>query len=803
MFRQFVSKIRSGLSFSNLVGTISMTDEQEKRLNQAQLRNVTDMTSITVLANLLNVAVLVLTFWATDLSRLITLWGTIMCAVLAYIVFKHVRHIPGAMTNVDPERGLSNFTRGATILGFLWGIVPLFVLPFADNVGFTAVGMLLTGTMFGGVLLIGRIPAAAMGLVMPIIVGILVGLQFQQDPHTDLLSIMALAYAGVLYFASRMIYTQFAQQHLGREALEEQTELIEILLSDFEENTSDWLWETNAEGVFTPLTPDKANQVRQNTQVSDSNTLIALAENKEGGNELIDAIAAQRPFKDFVIKACNSPAKWLSVTGKPIFTQGVFHGYRGVASDVTQAKTSEERLAFLAHFDTLTQLPNRSSLADRLNEISSDTSAWDGEYALAWLDLDNFKWVNDTLGHQAGDEILRGVAVRLRKFAQDEGLLARISGDEFAVIEKFHDSDGLTSRMDALVEVLSEPYNISGSSVLCRASIGVKVIGGSGFDADNVLKHADLALYTAKEHDKGSWALFDQKLEDKARSMRELEVDLNNALERNELRIYFQPIVDAHSHEVVACETLLRWQHPRKGLLTPAAFIQFAEDSGVITRLGDWVIRQALSEARRLPDHIRIAVNISPLQIHSAGLVPTIINSLATNGIDPSRLELEITESVMISDTEFTMQRLQQLKDLGLRIALDDFGTGFSSMSYLRKFPFDKLKVDKSFTEELETHADTRAITQATLQLAKALGMRCTGEGVETPKQGEFLRDHGCDELQGYMFSRPQPLESLGHMIDLKDLPLEATNESVVALSQPAPAPVETVKTDIKKASAS
>jgi len=321
--------------------------------------------------------------------------------------------------------------------------------------------------------------------------------------------------------------------------------------------------------------------------------------------------------------------------------------------------------------------------------------------------------------------------------------------------------------VETLSVELARPYLLMGSSARCSASVGVRLFDAYTPDSETLLKHADLALYQAKSNGRSGWCLFTPDLELKARARREIEQDLQRALENNELVVYFQPQIDAKTRELVGCEALLRWAHPKKGLIYPGDFIEAAEDSGLITRLGDWVIRAALEQAKRLPDSVSVAVNISPLQVHSANLFPTIVNALAVNDLDPSRLDLEITESVLMTDTDFTLERLHQLKKLGVRISLDDFGTGFSSLSYLRNFPFDKIKIDKSFISDMETSEDSRAITVATLGLAKALGLRCTAEGVETEYQSKFLSDNGCDELQGFFISRAQPIENLAHLVDI------------------------------------
>lgn len=750
----------------------ALTDEQVTALKREQLKSMSELTNIIVLGCALNAAVLVFLSNSSSLANMMIWWGAIMATVLTYVLIVHMRSSNKNRFENKPYEHLSRFIRGATSVGVLWAMVPMIAIPLSGDAGFAEVGIVMVAMMFGGVLFIGRIPEAAMGLVLPIVVGMLIGLQFLQDPSTNLISIIILTYAAVLYFASRLAYTQFVNQFLDKLALEDQTEVIGLLLRDFEENTSDWLWETDASGIIRPLASEFGlSNTTNDFLLSGTNIKDVFAQANAIG-ELETAFTKVQPFRDLSLNIeIDGIIRWISVTGKPVYEKSVLVGFRGVATDVTEAKETQDRIDFLAHYDSLTQLPNRATLKAKLRDLLAETKLWESDYALVWVDLDNFKWVNDTLGHQTGDDVLKNAAARLTQFTGDTSMVARISGDEFAVICENSGYKDLCEKMDDLIKALSEPYSIWGTSVLCRASLGVKVMTQSQSDVNPLLKHAELALHSAKDNERGSWALFDQKLENYAKSQHELQADLENAIERGELRLFFQPTVDATTHDVVGCETLIRWQHPRKGLVSPEAFIEFAEETGMISRIGDWVIRQALYEAQRLPDHIRIAVNISPLQLRNTNIVQTIVNALATNGIAANRLELEITESVMMTDTEFTMQRLRQLKDLGLRIALDDFGTGFSSLSYLREFPFDKLKIDKSFTENLETDVDTQAITQATLQLAKALGMSVTGEGVETMRQGDFLRDNGCDELQGYLHSRPMPLEKLEHLIDLKPAP--------------------------------
>lgn len=779
MKRGQIQNFFGSLKSTSLVGEFEMSQEQAERLQVSQLDSIEDLTTIIVMAGLLNTFVIMLMFGAGPLGNLFSFWAISQCAVLGYIIVSRVRH-SGKPFAGSPDERQRRYVRAATIIGFFWAIIPLMAFPVGDDMQFAATGIILTATMFGGVLLIGRIPDAAMGFVLPILGGMLAALQLQQDPRNDLLSILTLVYGGMLYFAAKLAYGQFARQQLGQEALEEQTQVIGLLLRDFEENASDTLWQTNLAGEICAL-PDVFSSSSNSSDWNDrgGDDFISTFASSQERTALLEHIKAQRPFKDIIVESASASGKWLSVTGKPVFESGIYQGYRGVVSDVTQAKEIEERISFMAHHDELTGLPNRHRFSQILTEQAKSTSNQVEDWYVVWLDLDRFKWINDTMGHEVGDQVLKAVASRLKGSVSKTGTVARLSGDEFAILDSATDYASLRGRVDKLMGDLSMPYSVWETPLTCHATAGVKILPKGYFDTDKALKQADTALNEAKLRERGSWCLFDHRMEEKIIADRQLEADLQNAIENNELRIFMQPIVASDTREVVACETLLRWEHPQRGMVSPGVFIPFAEENGLITRIGAWTIRKAIAQAARLPEHVRVAINVSPVQIHSDDLIPTVINALATNGVAPSRIELEITESVMITDTEFTMERLRQLKDIGVRIALDDFGTGFSSLSYLRQFPFDKLKIDKCFIDGIETDEDSRAITKATLSLANALKIRCTGEGVETPGQADFLRDNGCHELQGFMFSRPQPIEKLAHLIDVAD-EAPAMSENVV-----------------------
>lgn len=770
MFLFNKSDAEDSWSFANLVKAVPVPEKHSGHLRARQLHMAGNMTIVLMLANLLNAAVVMMSFRASDSTGILAIWGFCIVFVSGIGFLAQLRSRKHMALAVRSETAIEQFARAASVNGLIWAIAPIIVMNIEDPHGQMVMGIVLSGVMFAGAFLLSRIPEAAFSFIIPVAIGTVISMQFQQDPNFHYVSILALVYLGLLMLAVRWSHRQYVEQYLSELAIKEQSQLIGLLLRDFEESTSDWLWQTDKEGILQELPWAMAGDKNQFDMMSNGLLLADLFQDTEGRTVLQTSLVGHQGFRDVVVQICVADQEcWWSITGKPIFEEDLFVGFRGVASDITQSKEIEDRVAYMAHYDGLTGLPNRMTMHERLEKRLRVPPKKGISRAVLWLDLDNFKWVNDTLGHPAGDELLQKVSGRLSGLCKGDDVVARIGGDEFAVIIERPDEE-LNAFLDETIETLSRQYDVWGSTVNCSASVGVRLLDAFSLDANLLLKHADLALYQAKESGKANWCMFTTDLDERARARLQIEADLNHALENNEMRVFFQPLVDATSHKMVGCETLIRWQHPTRGLVFPGEFIEHAEECGLITRMGDWIIRAALSEARKLPDDVRISINISPLQIHSASLVSTIVNALATNGIDPSRLELEITETVLMSDTDFTLKRLHQLKDLGVRIALDDFGTGFSSLSYLRSFPFDKIKIDKSFVSDIETADDSRAITVATLNLAKSLGMRCTAEGVETSYQADFLRDNGCDELQGFFISRAQPLEKLKHLIDLKEV---------------------------------
>ncbi|HXL13619.1 MAG TPA: EAL domain-containing protein [Bradyrhizobium sp.] len=432
-------------------------------------------------------------------------------------------------------------------------------------------------------------------------------------------------------------------------------------------------------------------------------------------------------------------------------------GWVATHEDITERRRTEEQIEHLAHFDALTDLPNRALFHEQLKRELAGIGAGK-QLAVLYIDIDEFKSVNDSLGHPVGDELLKSVAARLRVCVRDTDFVARLGGDEFAVVQtNIEHSADITDLVARIYQTIREPYKCLGHQVTTDASIGIAVAPDDGTDLDQLLQNADLAMYGAKSDGRRTYRFFEAGMDLRVKARRSLEMDLRKAIVEGDFEVYYQPIVHLQSNEVTGCEALLRWRHPERGMISPAEFIPVAEETGLINQLGEWVLTTACAEAATWPEHIKIAVNVSPIQFKRHTLALKVAGALAATGLAADRLELEITEAVLIRDDESALAMLHQLRALGVRIALDDFGTGYSSLSYLQRFPFDKIKIDRSFVNDLDEPGGSSCIVQAIVNIAAARRMTTTVEGVETKTQRELLRALGCAEMQGYLFSPPKP----------------------------------------------
>lgn len=442
---------------------------------------------------------------------------------------------------------------------------------------------------------------------------------------------------------------------------------------------------------------------------------------------------------------------------------GAFYWFRRLRNQ----RRAEERVRYLAHHDVLSGALNRASFSDEIDTaILRHTRSGTG-FAVLCLDLDRFKEVNDSLGHAAGDDVLRQVAQRLFQTVRQGDQLARLGGDEFAILQSgVRQPEDVTRLAKRVIAKLSEPFELSGQSVVCGASVGAAIFGVDAVEKEDLLHKADLALYRAKSEGRGEFSFYDASMDAQLQERRTLTRDLRQALESDQLELYFQPLYEGDGESLVGYEALVRWRHPQRGFVPPSEFVPLAEDTGLIDPLGRWVLRRACAEAARWPEHLSVAVNLSAAQFRNGDLIEIVARALDESGLPSSRLGVEITESLLMSNTEQVISALRKLSAMGVRIAMDDFGTGYSSLAYLWRFPFDKLKIDRAFTQNMENDPKVSLIVRSIISLAHSLQIRVNAEGVETEHQLETLRRHGCDELQGYLLGRPAPSDVLPHLED-------------------------------------
>jgi diguanylate cyclase (GGDEF)-like protein/PAS domain S-box-containing protein len=550
----------------------------------------------------------------------------------------------------------------------------------------------------------------------------------------------------------------------------------EARFCDVADASADWIWETDAEGRLVFLS-ERFTEIMalapQKFLTRPLGQLLDAADGTESVADLHRAMAARQPFRDLLCQLENGTGQSciLRFAGKPAFDHaGGFLGYRGIASDVTAQVAAERRARYLALYDPVTDLPNRELMHQRLNEALAGLRRRDSMVAVFLLDLDRFKSINDTFGHAAGDRLLRSCSQRLEACVRQTDTVARIGGDEFALIQVGVEEAGQAQALcRRLLAALVEPFDLDGHEVIVTASIGVALAPGDAEEPARLLQHADVALYRAKDEGRNTFRFYQAEMDRRLQNRRALECDLRAALARGQIEIHYQLQVDLRSQEPVGVEALARWHHPERGWVPPQDFISVAEETGLILPLGERVLRAACAQVVAWP-RLRLSVNLSPVQFRHGDLVALVSSALKESGLEAGRLELEITEGVLLSDTVSALSTLISLRALGVRIAMDDFGTGYSSLGYLQKFTFDTIKIDRSFVGAIERRSEAEAIVRAVVGLGHSLGIRTCAEGVETAGQFAFLEGEGCDEVQGYYFSRPVPAADLAQLIDRKSV---------------------------------
>jgi diguanylate cyclase (GGDEF)-like protein len=489
-----------------------------------------------------------------------------------------------------------------------------------------------------------------------------------------------------------------------------------------------------------------------------------IAHRKETGSFEGDVDAycsAVQRNRSLVNITTTTEGRTLQITNSPV----AGGGWVSTHEDITDRKRSDQRIAHMAHHDALTNLPNRVLFREDLEQQLAEIQPGE-QLAVLYLDIDEFKSINDSLGHMVGDELLKAIAAALSRCVKGNGFVARLGGDEFAIVQSaISGPEDVTELVARIYEAIRRPYECLGHQLVADASIGIALAPQHGADLDQILKNADLAMYSAKAAGRRTHRFFETDMDTRAKARRALELDMRQAIVDGGFELHYQPLLSLQDNTITGCEALLRWRHPKLGMISPADFIPVAEETGLINQLGEWVLFTACAEAATWPDGLKVAINVSPVQFKSSGLALRVVEALGKSGLAPNRLELEITEAVLIRDDDAALAILHQLRAIGVRIALDDFGTGYSSLSYLQRFPFDKIKIDRCFVSDIAETSVSSCIVQAVVNIAAARDMTTTAEGIETEQQREVLRALGCTEMQGWLFSAAKPAAELKQLL--------------------------------------
>lgn len=618
-----------------------------------------------------------------------------------------------------------------------------------------AIGLMSTA-VFGGPVLY------ALAFWLPVTAGAF-GVLFATGSLLDSAPVICLCgYALLTFFAMLTVDRQIAERRLNSIKLEHHAETIGILLHDFEESASDWLWETDSTLTLRNVSARFAEVARAAARELEINLLQLLNGNADGETaEAVDgnlATLQERIEEKISFRQIVVPVKWggqqrrWSLTGKPLFdAQGKFVGYRGVGSDVTAEHRSRERIAYMAQHDPLTGLLNRASFNEALLRATAKCNRQ--RAALLYVDVDELKSINDGHGHHVGDEVLRAIARRMREVLRESNTVARIGGDEFAILVPIREMREAVTVSERLIEVLGAPLEYGCLTIRTSVSIGIAIVPDHAQDRDSLCRNADLALYRSKSAGRCTWRLFDANMDRQVHERRLLQRDIRKALSDCELFVVYQPIVNLRSREMIGFEALVRWCHPERGIIPSEELVSLAEQSGTIHEIGTFVLTEAAKLIEQLPAPLFVAVNLSAVQVRDENLLTRVFDVLNRFAISPTRVEFEITESIMLETSGCSFDNLRALRSSGHRIGIDDFGTGYSSLAVLRRFSFDFLKIDRSFTADLQERKD--AMVRAIINLARDLGISVTAEGVESERQVSILQSYRCPNAQGYYFSRP------------------------------------------------
>ncbi len=708
------------------------------------------------IGNLVNAVISTALFWNEVPTGALALFWAGLLALMGWRV-AIARRIVSAGRHNERLQSLHHQLIGTAIgLGTIWGIAVAAMFTWGSTEQHVFAGVIGAGMMSAGAISYRTVQAAAMGYILACVPTIAYALTADGNSATYSALGLLICFLGVLAVNIRYTARRFANSCLRELELNNSRNTIRLLLHDHTEQGADWLVSVNRQGRIVAPSKRFAAAAQRPIEILDGMRFVDLLDDDENTLQLRKQVRSGNPVRNqIVVLTIGGEQRWWSISGRTLRDGDTT--FRCVITDITAQRRAEEKVSYMAHYDGLTDLPNRFLFNDRLyHALRRDERA-----ALLFMDLDHFKAVNDTLGHAFGDKLLQVTARRIESTIGKRAMLARLGGDEFAILltgARVKDAEAVAAKV---IKVMEQRFSLDDHDVVVGVTIGIAMAPEDGHDVETLLRNADLALYAAKGMGRNRFVRYESGMDEAAKERRLLELDLRGALGKQEMCLHYQPLVDTKSGAITGYEALVRWVHPTRGTVMPSNFIPIAEETGLIVQLGEWVIRQALADLKDWSDHLGVSINLSPAQMRSPALISTVVNAIAANGVDPARICMEITETVLMQDSEANIDTLHKLREIGVQIALDDFGTGYSSLNYLRSFPFSKIKIDRCFVSEIDSREDCRAIIRSVVSLANSLGMSTTAEGVERIEQVEHLRIEGCGEMQGFLYSEAVPVDQL------------------------------------------
>lgn len=748
-----------------LMGCVPPRAVSPDLLYRAQLWSADRFYIVQFILNILAMAFVWSVFGASAHLPMFVGW-TVLAVIVTLLPLRHsrqrIREDYASVTRNDilAQGGL------VTLQGVLWTVATLSFSQAGHPEQIIAIWTLNSCLMVGAAVALSALPLASIGFLLIVGAG---GVLLFPEAYGPQLPILAASYALALLIASLKHARAFGQQLQTGAELTEKREVVSLLLREHDELGADWLWQTDTARRISAVSPRLAELLGTTPAALEGKPLVQIlagshwesGEFNAGLRDVAERLKRHESFSHVVLPVeIDGSLRWWDLSASPrLDDNGAFLGFRGVGSDVTEQRETSDKIAQLARFDPLTGLPNRLQLSEALSAALHSVERWNGRCAFLMIDLDRFKSVNDTLGHQVGDKLLEQVAERLREMCGPYEVCGRIGGDEFAIVMREFDEPFRIAQFSlALIDALSQPYEVGPNMLYIGASVGSAMAPRDGTTTETLIRSADLALYRAKDEGGGTHCPYEPRLHVDAEERRTLEIALREALDKEELHVVYQPVVNAVTGKIEGFESLVRWTHPEMGVISPVKFIPVAEDARLIAPIGEWVLHTACQEAMRWPDDIKIAVNVSAEQLHNPQFVSCVMSALDQSGLAPGRLELEVTESVFMREGTMATRILDQLLALGVRLSLDDFGTGYSSLGYLSRTKFNTIKIDRSFVVSAAKHVpESLAIIRAVVAMATSLGMATTAEGVETQTELEMVNALGCTKIQGYYFGRPMP----------------------------------------------